>query len=162
MLDTPDWGGVTEIATGEKSAGYTDKNKNLRQKMQKHSRHIQTLILLLLIPNILTSLLTIMNNRPFGGRFRLWIEVSKISTGSRCDAQTAKCLTVYKSLSRLLCNKCVYAYSLQTFGLYGLVLLNSANQVIRSQQDPKDVKLPRMLHDILFMAEVKMDIGVWS
>jgi len=99
VLDTPDWGGGTEIATGEKSAGYTDKNKDLRQKTQKYSRHTQTMILLLLIPNVLTSLLPIMSNRPFGRWFSLKIEVSKISTGSRCDAQTAKCLTVYTSLS---------------------------------------------------------------
>lgn len=30
--------GGTEIATGEKSAGYTDKNKNFKQKMQ-HSKY---------------------------------------------------------------------------------------------------------------------------
>lgn len=50
MLDMPDWGGGTKIATGEKSVGYTDKNKDLQQKMRKHPSHNQTIKIWLLLP----------------------------------------------------------------------------------------------------------------
>lgn len=39
----PDWGGGTKIATGEKSVGYKDKNKDWRQKTQRHPSHNQTI-----------------------------------------------------------------------------------------------------------------------